>query len=129
MPDHVGNRHYNRPNPSAFLFGQKWVHEPWRQKAKCASLNVDPAVFFPENAPGVNTNGMVAEARTICAGCPVKYDCLEFAMRDEQVWVGIWGGLTPRERRKLRSKWKIARLTIPQGIELLRHPPRAAKVR
>ena len=55
-------------------------------------------VFFPGRG---ETAG---PARQVCAQCPVRQQCLEFAVSNRIVY-GIWGGLTGRERRALRSGW------------------------
>ena len=44
----------------------------------------------------------VAEAKAICAGCPVRRECLAFALRTRQVH-GVWGGLSEQQRYPLRS--------------------------
>ena len=55
-------------------------------------------VFFPGR-------GETAEAaRQVCAQCPVRQPCLEFAVSN-RIMHGIWGGLTERERRALQSGW------------------------
>lgn len=67
----------------------------WTLAALC--LQVDPELFFPEKGGP----GSAREAKRICAGCPVKSECLADALsRDERN--GIWGGLTRDERRRLR---------------------------
>jgi WhiB family redox-sensing transcriptional regulator len=43
------------------------------------------------------------DAKAICAGCPVREECLEYAMRWDQL-CGVWGGLSERERRQLRRQ-------------------------
>lgn len=67
----------------------------WQDQANC--LGVDPDLFFPER--GASTR----EAKEVCRGCVVKQDCLEFALANGEKF-GIWGGLSERERRKLRRK-------------------------
>jgi WhiB family redox-sensing transcriptional regulator len=73
----------------------------WRAAGAC--LAADPDLFFPVaagNAAGRDT----ARALRICDSCPVKRQCLEFAMRNGEV-SGIWGGTTPEERiRVLRGR-------------------------
>ncbi len=67
----------------------------WQDQALCAQT--DPEAFFPEKG------GSTREAKRICVGCEVKQDCLEYAlMQDERF--GIWGGLSERERRRLKRK-------------------------
>lgn len=65
----------------------------WQERALCAQT--DPEAFFPEKG------GSTREAKRICLGCEVRAECLEFALaRDERF--GIWGGLSERERRRLK---------------------------
>ncbi|MDP8970843.1 MAG: WhiB family transcriptional regulator [Actinomycetota bacterium] len=66
---------------------------PWAHKARC--LMADPDTFFPEKG------GSTREAKRICAGCEVRAECLEYALANEERF-GIWGGLSERERRKLK---------------------------
>jgi WhiB family redox-sensing transcriptional regulator len=66
----------------------------WRLAAACRSA--DPELFFPISASG-RALEQVTEAKAICAGCPVRPECLEFALRTQQVH-GIWGGMTEEER-------------------------------
>ena len=66
---------------------------PWASEAKC--LQADPDTFFPEKG------GSTREAKRICAECPVRSECLEHALEHDEKF-GIWGGLSERERRKLK---------------------------
>lgn len=66
---------------------------PWAPAAKC--LQADPDTFFPEKG------GSTREAKRICAGCEVRSDCLEYALANDERF-GIWGGMSERERRKLK---------------------------
>ena len=65
----------------------------WRNKANC--LGVDPDLFFPER--GVSTR----EAKAVCQGCVVRKECLEYALVNGEKF-GIWGGMSERERRRIR---------------------------
>lgn len=67
----------------------------WQERANC--LGVDPELFFPER--GASTR----EAKAVCAGCAVRLECLEYALRNHEKF-GIWGGLSERERRRLRRR-------------------------
>lgn len=67
----------------------------WRQGAACRDL--DTAVFFPE------TEGGVATAKAVCATCPVRDACLDFALITRQD-DGVWGGLDENERRRVRRR-------------------------
>ena len=70
----------------------------WRDAASCRAS--DPDVFFPD---GEDVEG-IARAKAICATCPVREDCLTFAVELNQT-DGIWGGRTPAERRRLRRDY------------------------
>ena len=65
----------------------------WRLDALCAET--DPEAFFPEKG------GSTREAKRVCVGCDVRAECLEFALASDERF-GIWGGLSERERRRLR---------------------------
>lgn len=64
----------------------------WVGDALCSQ--VDPDAFFPER--GVST----AAVKAVCLACPVRTACLAAAL-DNREQYGIWGGTSPRERRKL----------------------------
>jgi WhiB family redox-sensing transcriptional regulator len=65
---------------------------PWAAYASCRAE--DPDLFFP------GPDGDPQEALRICSGCPVKGECLEWAL-DTRVHYGIWGGMTERQRRRV----------------------------
>jgi len=67
----------------------------WQTDALCAQT--DPEAFFPEKG------GSTRDAKKICAGCEVRSECLEYALSNDERF-GIWGGLSERERRKLRKR-------------------------
>lgn len=67
--------------------------EDWHEAALCAET--DPEVFFPAKGQPPRV------ARGICARCEVRTDCLEDALRHNDIDYGIRGGLSPRERRAL----------------------------
>lgn len=71
----------------------------WATEAVC--LGVDPDLFFPER--GASTD----EARAVCAPCPVRTECLEFALANYETH-GIWGGKSERERRRIRRQRRLA---------------------
>ena len=68
----------------------------WREQAACRGTDLD--VFFPERGETAD------HARQVCTACPVREPCLEYALSN-RITHGIWGGLTERERRPLRSRW------------------------
>lgn len=65
----------------------------WQLRANC--MGVDPELFFPER--GSSTR----EAKEVCRGCVVAQECLEFAIANGEKF-GIWGGMSERERRRVR---------------------------
>jgi WhiB family redox-sensing transcriptional regulator len=60
--------------------------------AKCRGMN--PSVFFPVDGAGFET------ARRICLECPVRTECLEYAL-EHRIDQGAWGGTSERERRRI----------------------------
>ena len=72
----------------------------WHDQANC--LGVDPDLFFPER--GASTR----EAKEVCRGCVVREACLEYALSNGEKF-GIWGGMSERERRRLRRARALAR--------------------
>ena len=65
----------------------------WRERGRCKGA--DPAVFYPEDD---EDEGI--EAKSICATCVVREACLEYAITAREK-IGVWGGYTARERRRL----------------------------
>ena len=78
----------------------------WHDEANC--LGVDPDLFFPER--GASTK----EAKEVCRGCVVREDCLEYALANGEKF-GIWGGLSERERRRVRRSRALARRAAGGG--------------
>jgi len=76
----------------------------WRAASAC--LRADTDIFFPISTAGLGTI-QVAEAKAICARCPVRRQCLEFAQANEPVY-GIWGGTTHEERQRARRRERRA---------------------
>jgi WhiB family transcriptional regulator, redox-sensing transcriptional regulator len=67
----------------------------WQERALCAQT--DPESFFPEK--GASNR----DAKRVCLLCEVRSECLDYAIqRDERF--GIWGGLSERERRRLKKR-------------------------
>ena len=67
----------------------------WQSDSLCAQT--DPEAFFPEKG------GSTRDAKKICGSCEVRAQCLEYALQNDERF-GIWGGLSERERRKLRKR-------------------------
>lgn len=78
----------------------------WRQHAACAGH--DPELFFPVGTSEA-AFAQAEQAKAICRGCAVSDECLQWAVETNQD-VGIWGGLTEDQRRRLhRSRQRRQR--------------------
>lgn len=78
----------------------------WTELAACRDL--DPELFFPIGTVGPAME-QVDTAKAVCARCPVRTDCLAWALRVGEAH-GVWGGTTPEERRFLRREFRADRL-------------------
>lgn len=81
----------------------------WREQALCAQ--VDSELFFPDKG------GSPREPKQVCSECPVRSQCLEYALAHDERY-GVWGGLSERERRRVKRQ----RVAAPAGVhDGLRH--------
>lgn len=87
----------------------------FRQFGACVEMK--PDLFFPDDA---NASWCYARARRVCSGCPVRMECLEFAIEHGEQH-GMWGGFTPTEIRRLRRTRKRAAAALP-AIDLRPNP-------
>ena len=71
------------------------AEQSWQDRALCAQT--DPEAFFPEKG------GSTREAKRVCRSCEVRAECLEYALGHDERF-GIWGGLSERERRRLKRQ-------------------------
>ncbi len=82
----------------------------WMSRGSCR--NYPPGAFFPSDGVGVDA------ARRICADCPVKVDCLEYAL-ENRIEHGVWGGASERERRRIlkrrRAEVRSSAELVPQA--------------
>ena len=62
----------------------------WTSRARCRGSDAD--AFFVRSLPEAR------EALKYCKRCPVQQDCLDYAV-EEGIDLGVWGGLTERQRR------------------------------
>lgn len=76
----------------------------WIRRARCR--DEDPELFFPIGTTGPAAS-QLARAKAICRLCPVRVECLEWALETGQD-AGVWGGLSEEERRALRRLGKRA---------------------
>ena len=70
----------------------------WMASGNC--LGVDPELFFPER--GASTE----DAKAVCRACVVREECLTYALEHCERH-GIWGGLSERERRRIRKQRRM----------------------
>ena len=77
----------------------------WAEQAAC--IGMDTNLFFPDKGDGRHEGSVtqVDVAKVVCARCPVRADCLDYAIRTHQKH-GVWGGKTPKERRPLTRQWR-----------------------
>ena len=81
---------------------QLLVQTDWEAAAACRSVTVETDVFFSEDL------GDIAQAKAICAGCPVLSPCLEGALRRREPW-GVWGGQLFLNGKMLATKRRRGR--------------------
>jgi WhiB family redox-sensing transcriptional regulator len=78
----------------------------WAEQALCAQA--DPDTWFPEKGQ----HDLARLATRICAACPVRAECLDYALSGADTWngitTGIWGGTTPRQRERIRRQREAA---------------------
>ena len=96
------------PNPATYRSITRMDEQPipdydaehaWMLDGLCRDR--DPSFFFPSDGVGVD------QARRVCATCPVKEPCLEYALR-YRIEHGVWGGASERERRRILRSRRIA---------------------
>lgn len=80
----------------------------WRRLAACQSA--EPDLFFPVSGGGWARQ--VERAKALCRACPVRRQCLQYAINEDEAY-GVWGGLTEDERRRVnwlaRERGRTAR--------------------
>lgn len=96
------------------------IRYDWQEKAQC--LQADPDLFFPERgSPGDS-------AKRVCVECSVRIECLEYALANGERY-GIWGGLTERERTRLRRQSTQLFASVCDGEDIRDVLGRVATVR
>lgn len=75
----------------------------WRDRARCREA--DPELFFPVGT-GDPAKAQIAEAKKVCAQCPVVEPCLRWALDNSQT--GVWGGTSDEERQAIRRRERAA---------------------
>ncbi len=74
--------------------------ESWRELASCKGI--DTNIFVPKDRGAGTGRNVYAKARKFCDSCPVKNECLMFALESKMEF-GMFGGTTPRERRSIKK--------------------------
>ncbi|GAB3580307.1 hypothetical protein GCM10027445_50400 [Amycolatopsis endophytica] len=108
-----------RPRTPAVSWGDLDVSRnelAWRAQAACRDDRA-PQVFFPEQ--GGRAAKTVARAKQRCTGCPVRAECLNYALARREGF-GIWGGLTAHERRALLRGRRARRKSAHRDREVAR---------
>ena len=77
----------------------------WQEAASCRQH--EPDLFFPIGSTGPAVD-QISVAKAICTACPVREECLTYALESNQE-AGIWGGYAEDERRRLRKRWLAER--------------------
>jgi WhiB family redox-sensing transcriptional regulator len=90
------------------IYAKPDLDTSWQESSNC--LGVDPDLFFPER--GASTR----EAKEVCRSCVVRADCLEFALQNGEKF-GIWGGMSERERRRIRRQRALERAAAAAAAE------------
>ncbi len=92
----------------------------WQDRALCAQT--DPEAFFPEKG------GSTREAKKVCRSCEVRAECLEYALEHDERF-GIWGGLSERERRRLKRQAILGGRATPGGDRARRQAPAGTRAK
>jgi WhiB family redox-sensing transcriptional regulator len=72
----------------------------WKWDAACTGMG--PEVFYLEQGKKAENNMKIRAARQVCNHCPVRRECLQYAL-DNHIGFGIWAGTTPQQRKRIRS--------------------------
>lgn len=89
---------------------EDWDKDGWRERANCKGINAN--LFFPER--GDNHHDINA-AKRVCRSCEVREQCLEYALTNYET-IGIWGGMSERERRTIRRRTRYELRVIGNQI-------------
>lgn len=73
----------------------------WMVDAACRGVAED--LWFPERGDTKSAQSEIRQAKAVCANCTVRYECLDYAIANHEVF-GIWGGLTEKERRDAKRR-------------------------
>jgi len=80
---------------------------PWRSRAACDQSTLE-LFFVPDDVPAREARRREQAAKRVCAGCPVRGQCLRYAL-DAGERYGVWGGLTAAERGQVPPPARTSR--------------------
>ena len=93
------------PQGEAVEAGSRWQRSSWRTLAACNGSQAE--LFYPPAPPAREGRderlARERAAKRVCAGCPVRTQCLDYAIAASERH-GVWGGLTELERRRLTRR-------------------------
>jgi len=95
-------------------FGDIPMPGDWVHNARCRQSPGGCSIFFPQTADA-------AAAKSVCRGCPVRGECLDYAMANPDLH-GIWGGTTRAERDRERDRLIVGDELGPRPAEPSRSP-------
>jgi WhiB family transcriptional regulator, redox-sensing transcriptional regulator len=85
----------------------------WQEQGSCRSA--DPTLFFhPQNERGSARRSRDLAAKSVCASCPVRLECADYAVRAREPY-GVWGGLTEEERERIYARIDLAEYPRQRG--------------
>lgn len=97
---YTGFPRYTGPDQGWTVYPPK--DESWRPLANCAGLPAE--WFFPERGDSIGTDSGYVQAKQVCRACEVRQECLDYAQTEPLERWGLWGGLTAKERGRLRGR-------------------------
>jgi WhiB family transcriptional regulator, redox-sensing transcriptional regulator len=101
------------PQGAPDAIGHEGLRANWRDQAACQ--HADPDLFFPIATAGPALD-QIDQAKRICHGCPVRQQCLAWAL-ELRIESGIWGGTTEDERRAISAAAARQRCRVPKAAQ------------
>lgn len=109
MPKKIRTNHHDHLTSPVIKLGlQPDETEAWREQGRCWGRTTSPETdyWYPEQEePEAVRKAKTATAKAVCYGCPVKEECLRYAIEAPESF-GVWGGKTARERSVIRRQWE-----------------------
>ena len=98
---------------AARLLAPRLEHWEWQLSAACRGL-ASASFFHPDGERGASRVRREQAAKAICATCPVRQDCLDWALKVGEPY-GVWGGKTSEERALLSNQHTAIPRTVRVG--------------